>query len=59
MLIKILGWYSFIILILGVMGTIVKDGESTTKYTGTYKLISLMLTLPILYLVGYTLFNLL
>lgn len=56
MLITICGWYTFIILILGTMITIAKDGRSITEYTGRYKLIEFILKLPMYYYLFTTLF---
>ena len=55
MLYNICGWYSLVMLIIGVIATIVKDGSSTTKYTGGYKLLNLIMNAPVLYFVILTL----
>lgn len=45
---KILAWYTLIITIICCMVAIAKDGSSTTEYTGIYKLISVLLNIPII-----------
>jgi len=53
----ICGWYALVIMIIGIASTIVKDGESKIKYTGGYKLTSILLNLPTIYFVWVTLFK--
>ena len=50
------GWYTLIFLALSLIITIAKDGESTTEYTGVYKLVKIIIELPIYYFVITSLF---
>ena len=51
MLLTICRWYSLILTVLGMIITIAKDGKSVTEYTGKHKLVTTLLTLPILYFI--------
>lgn len=52
----ICGWYSLIMLIAGIITTIGKDGVNKTEYTGVYKVITVLLNIPMLYFVWATVF---
>lgn len=56
MLYKICGWYTLIIYIAQFTLLIAKDGTSFTKYTGKFKLLSIIVQAPIYYFVIATLF---
>ena len=53
----ICGWYSLILSIVAMIVTILKDGKSTTNYTGGFKLLTILINMPMLYFVCATLFN--
>lgn len=54
---RICGYYTLAMMLIGTITTIVKDGESRTKYTGGYKLTIILMNLPTIYFVWTTLFN--
>ena len=51
MLFAVCKWYVVVLYAVAAMLTIVKDGQTTTNYTGKYKLIWIIIQLPVWYFI--------